>query len=476
MSEKTCKVPTPPEMVVRMLDKVGYVRNLFGKKVLENSCGEGNFLREIVRRYILDARRNRISEEQIREGLGRDIHGIEIEEDLVEECLAGLDETAAGYGITGVQWHIRQEDALRQEILPIYQYVVGNPPYITYYNLEEEERNRIRENYITCAEGKADYYYAFTEMALRSLDKDGKMVYLIPNNFLKNRFSDRLRRYILPYLVEIEDYTTRKIFNEYLTSSAVIYCEKQVRSNTFAYCDIENGKKITVEKNGLNGKWVFIETKRNLRDPGRLGDFFQISAPIATLLNEAFLLRDARERADGNFEADGITIEKEVLRPAASPKSRQRGQEPYIIFPYWYDMNGVVRRYGQTEFEQRFPGACRYLGKFESKLMKRKSEPNCKWFEYGRSQALAHINQPKLLLSTLITDHVNCYRLDSECVPYSGIYAVPKAGYTLDRAEAVLKSDEFFSYVKAVGINASGNSYRVSPRDICDFPVEKGMV
>lgn len=35
-----------------MLDLVGYKGNVYGKKVIENSCGEGNILCAIVSQYI----------------------------------------------------------------------------------------------------------------------------------------------------------------------------------------------------------------------------------------------------------------------------------------------------------------------------------------------------------------------------------------------------------------------------------------
>ena len=90
------------KMVKHMLDKVGYTQNLYGKKVLENSCGEGNFLCEIVKRYILDARERSMPDNMIKEGLERDIHGIEKEKDVVQKCLSNLDETAKEYNITEV--------------------------------------------------------------------------------------------------------------------------------------------------------------------------------------------------------------------------------------------------------------------------------------------------------------------------------------------------------------------------------------
>lgn len=35
---------TPDKYVEDMLDRIGYVKNLIGKTILENSCGQGNIL------------------------------------------------------------------------------------------------------------------------------------------------------------------------------------------------------------------------------------------------------------------------------------------------------------------------------------------------------------------------------------------------------------------------------------------------
>lgn len=467
MSKKICRVPTPMEMVNHMLDQIGYIHDLYGQRVLENSCGEGNFLCEIVRRYIDDARAHGYSDTLIREGLERDIHGIEKEEQDAAVCVRRLDETVEEMGIEAVRWHIEVGDALSLEVQPIYQYVVGNPPYITYYNLEKKDRELIRKQYLTCAVGKADYYYAFTEAAIRSLAPDGKLAYLIPNNFLKNRYSEGLRKYMLPYLTRLEDYTTRKIF-DYLTSTAVIFCQNGYVGNTFQYCDVEKNEFRDIEKEKLEGKWTFDAYCAPQEHALRMKDCFQVSAPIATLLNEAFILTGGELEAGGYRTTDNIFVEREVLRPAASPKSRQRGIEAYIIFPYWYE-NGSICRYGEDEFRQRFPGAYKHLRTYEDRMNKRDKDRTCRWHEYGRSQALSHIDQPKIMLSTLITNHVRYYRLGRDEVPYSGMYLVPREGYTLDQAEEILRSDDFYQYICSVGINASGNSYRISPKDVGEY-------
>lgn len=56
-NEKTrekCQIFTPNDIVKSMLDHIGYSDHLYGKTILENSCGNGHFLKEIVIRYIKD--------------------------------------------------------------------------------------------------------------------------------------------------------------------------------------------------------------------------------------------------------------------------------------------------------------------------------------------------------------------------------------------------------------------------------------
>ena len=63
--EKNCQIPTPGRYVKQMLDYIGYKYNLRGQKVLENSCGEGNILVEIVKRYIADLKENQYTPSEI---------------------------------------------------------------------------------------------------------------------------------------------------------------------------------------------------------------------------------------------------------------------------------------------------------------------------------------------------------------------------------------------------------------------------
>ena len=59
--------------------------------------------------------------------------------------------------------------------------------------------------------------------------------------------------------------------------------------------------------------------------------------------------------------------------------------------------------------------------------------------------------------------------LDKNIIPYSGIYIISKRSMTLEMAKKILESKQFLEYIKSVGINASGDSYRITSKDISNY-------
>ena len=203
--KRKCQIFTPKKNVIQLLDWVGYKRNLYGKKIIENSCGDGQILIEIIHRYIKDCIKNNMNPEQIKKGLEEDIYGAEIDPIHYEKCINNLNDVAQTYNITNVKWNIIQKDILQETLNTKFDYVVGNPPYIKYRLLDKETRKFVRENFEVCTIGKFDYCYAFIEQGIKSLKENGKMAYLIPNSIFKNVFAQQLREYIKINLTDIYD-------------------------------------------------------------------------------------------------------------------------------------------------------------------------------------------------------------------------------------------------------------------------------
>lgn len=467
---KKCQVFTPENYVRELLDSVGYTHDLYGKRILENSCGDGNILVAVVQRYINDCREHGMSRTRIKNGLGRDIYGVEIDKEQYEKCINILDAVAKSNDIEKVNWKIVNCDYLKWDTTLQFRYIVGNPPYITYSELKKDEQLYVKENFNTCVKGKFDYCYAFIEKSINSLADNGVMSYLIPSSIFKTVFGHNLRVFMSPYIERIKDYTQIKIFDKALVKSSIMVLNKQRQQQILYYRDMSMKTEIEIPIEQLEGKWFFTE-EAEVRQY-RFGDYFKVSHVVATLLNKAYVLSDgAYTEVDNGYICGNHIIERAVVRNTETPRTLRYGKHEKIIFPYTYDENGLVR-FEDGEFECLYPEATAYLNGFRDDLNKRQSDNSAKWYEYGRSQALNGLNCEKLLISTVVTNDVEVYELEPECIPYAGMYIVETEDnneYTLADAIRILRSVAFKEYVFRVGIPISGKSVRITSKDVENY-------
>lgn len=390
---------TPEQYVEDMLDRIGYVKNLTGKTVLENSCGQGNILVPIVRRYIKDAKMQGLSNEHIAQSLSRDLIGFEVNREQREKCIEHLNEICSLNGISNVAWNIRGEDFLAYNAGEIKaSFIVGNPPYITYHDMTEEERQYLREHYEVCRKGRFDYCYAFIEAGINALKTDGKMIYLIPFSIFRNRYAKEIRNLIIDRITEIVDFSGQKVFPGITCSVAFLLYEKENNNDKVLYEQNETGIKRIIPKSHLrenNKKWIFQKV-----DDGKeqFGKYFNIQNSVATLLNEAFLIMPTNED-ERFFYVLRQKVEKGICLKAISTKSEKKksAEQQYIIFPYNREGKEICR-YEEQEFRRLYPYAYKYMEQFKRKLKNRKSDKHAQWFEYGRSQAFTELWKEKLVL------------------------------------------------------------------------------
>ena len=446
-----CQIPTPQKYVQQMLDYVDYSKKLYGKKVLENSCGEGNILLEVVKRYIESAKSEKHSAEEIKNGLNKDIEAYEIDKECIEKCKNRLNKLAASYGIEGIEWNIKNNDFLKEDVQNRYDFIIGNPPYITYHDMDDSQREFLKKSFSTCNNGRFDYCYAFIEASLKTLKNRGKMVYLVPCSIMTNKFAGDLRVKLSKYITEIYDYRTIKIFSQALTSSVIIVCENLTNKSDLKYHLVKENTIFEIERKKLtDAKWSVTRDDNNIGV--KFSDFFEVKNSVATLLNEAFIFKEY-ERRDGYYIIDEYKIEEELVKDAASIKSLSRGENSYkIIFPYRIE-DGKRKDYSESEFEDRFPGAVRYLKQFKDKLKKRKKDKNTLWFQYGRSQAITSVTGNKLIIPMVITKEVHVYEVGENAVPYAGYFIKCRENSRLGLQDAkkILESKDFYDYVKICG-------------------------
>lgn len=472
--EKRCQKFTPSEYVRKMLETVGYSGEIILKKTfLENSCGPGNVLCEAVRIYIEEALKSNYTKIEIKKDLEHYFIGFEIDYTVMEECRINLDSLVSFYEIDSVEWNLQCSDYLKTELNQKVDYIVGNPPYIRYQELDNDERIFLRDNFISCKDGKFDYCYPFIEKSLLDLDRNGHMAYLIPSSIFKNAFGKNIRMLIKKYLKKIIDFKHTKVFSDALTSPAMIFLDKGIEENSIEYIDYDFKQSHRISKNNLNNKWIFdndfhfIHSIRN-KSAETFGDYFKVGNSVATLKNDVFVIKDYEIKNDFLY-TNKIRMELSATRPAASPRGINLGRNERIIFPYKYYRRKLIR-YTEEEYLSSFPETANYLLENISDLNNRKADG--KWFEYGRIQALSDINQRKLIMSSIITEQVKLTILDKETIPYSGFYIVPKDNLTLKAGKEILESRQFLDYIHSMAINANGKSVRISVNDIKKYPLQ----
>lgn len=462
-----CQVFTPRDYVNRLLDSIDYTCNLYGKKIMENSCGDGNILAEVVRRYIYDCKLRGIPVSEIKNGLSEDIFGVEIDSKQYCKCIDRLNALVQKNGILSVSWNITCENYLKKNDDIKYDFVVGNPPYITYGELKKREREYLKRYFISCKKGKFDYCYAFLEKSLNSLAHNGKMAYLIPSSVYKTVFGKKIRDMMLPYVEKVIDYAQEKVFQDALVKSSVIVLNKEREDAELLYKNDSLKTEITISYKMLGEKWFFSKVNTDGR---RFGDYFKVSHVVATLCNEAFVIKKWDVNGENNYVCNGYVLENYLVRDAISPKNIRSGKAEKIIFPYDYDENHKLIRFDECEFRERFPGISDYLNQFRKKLDNRDKDVSAQWFEYGRSQALGYLDSDKALISTIISNEVSVYNLNRKAIPYAGMYIVPKNNkMTINEGVDILRNKAFLEYVRKVGIPINGESVRITSKDIENY-------
>lgn len=95
------KIYTPNKVVNLMLDEVGFttIENIKDKHIIDNSCGDGNFIVEIVKRIIS------VIPNVDKAYFETYVHGIDIDKSAIEKCIQRLDKLCSDtIGIININW------------------------------------------------------------------------------------------------------------------------------------------------------------------------------------------------------------------------------------------------------------------------------------------------------------------------------------------------------------------------------------
>ena len=454
--KKHGRVYTPDYLVDLILDFGGYDSPILLKKhVIDNSCGDGAFLKEIVRRYCTLFLKESNDLSVLKQDLETYIHGIELDADECKSCIHNLDDIVTEYNLSNVNWDVLNADTLSVvRYNGKMDYVFGNPPYVRVHNLDNSYESV--KGFKFAEGGMTDLFIVFFEIGFNMMSNDGQMCLITPSSWLNSVAGANLRKYIMLYqnmtgVVDLEHfqpfeattYTLISRFNKIKHTSVVSYYifDENKREKKFVeelqYTDIQIGKSFHLaQKKSLD---MLREIKT-----GYSHSYVSVKNGFATLADKVFI---------GDFDFTEGTIK--VLKAST-------GEWRRCIYPY--DKNG--RPMTEDEFK-KYERAYNHLFSNQERLTKgRDVEDDKYWYLFGRTQALKDVSRRKYAINTIIKD-ISSVKL--ECVPegcglYSGLYILTEIEF--EEIERLVKSEDFINYVRLLKNYKSGGYYTFASKDL----------
>ena len=251
---------TPKSIVDYILNAVGYesVYGIENKKIIDISCGSGSFIIQIVKRLMENFLKNHdidsISNLTIQDAkdliniivnnvIGIDINPvacvlcqINIQFALFEvyEVIYSEDEN---YQFPFFSIHCKNSLTLSENEL--YDFVVGNPPYLFLRGISEEQKAIIENGNFETNTGQYDYYQIFIEIGIRFLKNGGLFGYIIPDSLLALSNRAIIRKFIYNNTNIKEIYHAGPKFDDPIVSNIILILQKEEDSQVREGNDID---------------------------------------------------------------------------------------------------------------------------------------------------------------------------------------------------------------------------------------------
>lgn len=453
---------TPEFLVKNILDMSGYTGiNILKKNVIDNSCGDGAFLCEIVSRYCKEAINSHMSLSELKRDLEEYIHGIEIEIVERNKCIDRLNFTAAVFGVSDIRWDIICADTLTvNKYDGKMDFVLGNPPYVRVHNLGDTF-NEIK-GFSFSQGGMTDLFIVFYEIGIKMLSEKGTLGYITPSSFFNSIAGLYMRQFFIRenLLDSIVDLKHFQAFNS-TTYTAIVVLKKNRQKRDIDYFRFDEKNRIPYYVDSLLPSDFCIADNFYFSDKKELSFMAHIYCNIGksdiTVKNGYATLCDDVFINDFDFDSKFIIP---VIKSSKGVRKR-------IFYPYNEHGNLIPEEEIRSDIKMYS-----YLLDNKERLIKRSNEKDHErfWYSFGRSQAINDTYRDKLSVNALIRNESDFKFMEapSGTGVYSGLYIVSDT-VPIGEIKKALMSKEFAVYVSLLGKYKSGGYYTFSSKDVKVF-------
>lgn len=280
------------------------------KTVLEPSCGDGVFFDALINQKHIASLSC--------------LTGIEIEKDETERLSAKLSD----YQNIKIQntdfFDFYKENSETKK----YDLIVGNPPYIRYQYLTENQREEMSEILISHkmkSNKLINTWVAFTVACVHMLSEYGKIAFVIPAEILQVAYAEDLRIYLSKNLSNITLLTFKDlVFPDIEQEIVILIGEKYSEQKGIRIIELQNIDDLNIEKikkedfhplSNVHEKWTkyftskketdFIASIKNDNRFQKLSDCALINVGVTTGNNKYFSVDKATAQ---HYDLESISL------------------------------------------------------------------------------------------------------------------------------------------------------------------------
>jgi len=434
--------PTPAPLVDRM------VRRLFDARrpresdaVLDPGCGEGAFIEGILRW----CKRNNSPTPRI----------VGVESD---PRLAALSRTKFADKPRVV---IEERDFLAPHQAQ-FDFVVGNPPYVSILELSVSEKQRYRDRFGS-ATNRFDLYFLFMEQALRLASPIARLVFVTPEKFAYVESAASLRAILASDWIKSIEFIEEDAFPGLVAYPTITTIDKGAGGEETAI-ELRDGTRRSVRLPEDGQSWMPAIQGAEAIGGGVLNEVCRrISAGVATGADGVFVVPHALVPENLKQFAHPSVAGREISWDVPDVQSKKS-----MLIPY--DANGNLLS----------PGECEPLISFLRKWSNQLRGRSCvspdggakPWFAFHETPDLGEILRPKILCKDIAPRPTFVADYSGRFVPrHSVYYIVPKRSERLPELLEYLRGPRVTEWLMATCQRASKGYVRVQSSTLKKLPL-----
>lgn len=352
------------DTVENLLDVVLIDSEIFAKRILEPSCGQGIFILKLLSDIYLKFPDDLL----ISNFISNSIFFVDVQEEMVEKTKSNIqklytflfDKDFQG-SFNGITWDFTDKvssglslfDEVKitpfTNLYKTFDYVIGNPPYVTLYGRRDKKENEEqRINYLnnyhqfpsSVKNGKLNLVMLFIEHSLDFLKENGKLSFIIDVSFFETAY-EFTRKYLLDNTTIDELQVNIKDFDVASGQVIIKLSKTKIVNHKVQIIDHKTENRYLVEQSSWNNKNDEYKFRYNACSTSK-----QILDKVEAKKDKTIL----QLYPNKNLRTCVMLLDMEEKFTFIDKDDREEN----LLYPYYQGSKALSEKFGKLDFKKYF--------------------------------------------------------------------------------------------------------------------------